>query len=141
MTTLSIFKRTSRIFVSLCCVLCMVLIASCRVIKEVPVETTKVEYRDRLVCNTDSVYIHDSISVKEKKDTVFVEKYRTAVITRLLTDSLYIEKRDSIQVPVIVEKKLSTFEKSMYRFGIFCAWLILVVVICYIVIWLVKRKR
>jgi hypothetical protein len=119
----------------------MVLTASCRVIKEVPVETTKVEYRDRLVYNTDSVYIRDSISVKEKQDTVFIEKYRTIYRDKLRTDSVFIEKRDSVDVPIIIQKELSKFQKSLYHFGIFCAVAIVLVVICYIVVWIIKRRR
>jgi hypothetical protein len=54
------------VLIFLCC--------ACRTIKYVPVETTLTEYRHTIT--TVSVHLHDSIMVKQKGDTVFLEKYR-----------------------------------------------------------------
>jgi hypothetical protein len=45
------------------------LCSSCGTTKYVPIETTKIEYRDQLV--RDSTFRYDSIFVKQQADTVF----------------------------------------------------------------------
>ena len=40
---------------------------SCQQVRYIPVETTKTEYRDKF--HRDSVYLYDSVYVKEKGDT------------------------------------------------------------------------
>lgn len=73
--------------------------ASCKTIKYVPVETVKTEYIERL--KSDSVLVYDSVFIKEKGDTVFIEKYKYAYKTKTQIDSIF--KSDTIQVPYEVE--------------------------------------
>lgn len=57
--------------------MCMLfVICSCRTVKYVPVETIKVDttYINKL--QRDSIYLLDSVYIKEKGDTVFIEKGR-----------------------------------------------------------------
>ena len=71
----------------------------------------------------DSIYVHDSVYVKEyiKGDTVYVVKYRDRWRdrTREVHDTLYRTKVDSVQVsvPVEVEKRLSPMKKM--KLGMF----------------------
>lgn len=73
----------------------------------------------------DSIYLHDSIYVKEwqKGDTVWVEKTRfyCSGQERTRTDTIYKSKTDSIPVPypVIkeVEKKLTKAQKGLMWTG------------------------
>lgn len=78
-------------------------IFSCRSIKYVPAETVKTEkeYIDRI--KRDSTYVHDSIFVLVKGDTVFRDKYRIVYRDRLMRDTVNISKTDSIPVPCPVE--------------------------------------
>lgn len=65
----------------------------------------------------DSIYLHDSVYVKEfvKGDTVKIVEYRERWRDRIkeVHDTSYISKIDSVQVavPVEVEKKLSPVKK------------------------------
>ena len=52
----------------------------------------------------DSVWMHDSIHVKEKGDTILIEKWHTQWRDRLQIDTIYRAKVDSIPVPYEVEK-------------------------------------
>jgi hypothetical protein len=65
----------------------------------VPVESTKIEYRDKI--QRDSVHLYDSIFVDRWKsnDTVFLtkEKYKYLYRDKLVRDSIF--KTDSIAVP------------------------------------------
>lgn len=64
----------------------------------VPVEKwqTEIEMLDRW--HRDSVYIHDSIFVAHKGDTIFLEKYKYIYRDKVVRDSIY--KTDSIHVEV-----------------------------------------
>lgn len=69
----------------------------------------------------DSIYMHDSILVLRVRDSTIVEKWHTKYIERLSTDTLYIEKNDTIREPYIVEKPLSSLQKTWINLGKFSA--------------------
>lgn len=84
----------------------LLLHASCTTTKYVPV----VEHRTdtlRLSRNIrDSIYVHDSIHVREKGDTVIVERWHTRYREKLAHDTIYKSRVDSIPAPYPVEKKV-----------------------------------
>lgn len=90
------------------------LMCSCKSIEYVPVIEKEVHHDSIYFTKVqrDSVWLHDSISVKEKGDTIRIEKWHTKYIEREVHDTTYIAKVDSIPVPYevtkYVEKKLST---------------------------------
>lgn len=68
----------------------------------VPIETVKTEYRDKVL--RDSVYLLDSILIRHKGDTVFLEKYKYLYRDKIVRDSVF--RTDSIAVPYpVVETK------------------------------------
>ena len=87
--------------------------------------TPVTEYRDRVVVktdsfmNTDSVYIHDSVSVYIRGDTVFKDKYhlqyKDRYIVRNKSDTLIV--RDSIPYKVEVGKRLSKTDRAFLKIG------------------------
>ena len=93
----------------------------CTTTKYVPIT----EYIDRIVVKTDSslktdsVYVHDSISVYIRGDTVFKDKYhlkyKDRYIVRNKSDTLIV--RDSIPYKVGVEKTLSKTDKAFLNIG------------------------
>ena len=93
----------------------------CTTTKYVPVT----EYKDRVVVKkdsllkTDSVYVHDSVSVYIRGDTVFKDKYhiqyRDRYIVRNKSDTFIV--RDSIPYKVGVEKTLSKTDKAFLNIG------------------------
>ncbi len=89
----------------------------------------------------DSIYMHDSILVLRVRDSTIVEKWHTKYIERLNTDTLYIEKADTLRIPYPVEKELSTMQKVWIKLGKlfsglgFCA---IFLVLGYILV--IKRK-
>ena len=107
--------------------MCMLfVICSCRTVKYVPVETIKVDttYINKL--QRDSIYMLDSVYVKEKGDTVLIEKYKYLYRDKLVRDTLYMAKTDSIQVPYPVEKELTKWQKLCINVG---GWAIGIVII------------
>lgn len=77
----------------------------------------------------DSIYVHDSIYIFEKGDTVtkYVEKVRykwqvlqdTVIRDRIITDTLYVSDTEYITVekPVYIEKELKWFNKGFLWIG------------------------
>ena len=114
----------------------------CMTTKYVPVT----EYRDRIVNKTDSffkvdsVWLHDSISIYMRGDTVFKDRWkykdRFRYIYKNSTDTLVV--RDSIPYKVEVEKQLSKTDKAFLRLGKSTA-AILFVGILGLIGWGVKR--
>lgn len=95
---------------------------SCKHTEYVPVP----EYHDVYIHDTDtllqkdSVYIHDSIMCYTHGDSVYVNKYHTKYIDRLVykntTDTVL--KTDTLRVPYPVEKPISALHKFTYDMGI-----------------------
>ena len=72
------------------------------VVKEHHTDTLKITKHQR-----DSVWMHDSIHVTEKGDTVRIEKWHTKYIEKAVHDTLYQSNRDSIPYPVEVTKEVA----------------------------------
>ena len=112
-----IIKKVSRC-ITLAPFMCLLfVICSCRTVKYVPVETVKVDttYINKL--QRDSIYLLDSVYVKEKGDTVLIEKYKYLYRDKLVRDTLYMAKTDSIQVPYPVEKELTRWQQMKQELG------------------------
>ena len=117
--------------VSLLAVIACCLITSCRSVQYVPVESvrTEIEYRDRL--QRDSIHVHDSIHIRDKGDTVFVNRWHTVYKDKQLRDTIYIENTDSVLVPYSVEKQLSRWQSIKmvvggWAFGIIIALVLII---------------
>lgn len=70
-----------------------------------PVETVKTEYRDKFF--KDSVYMYDSVFVKLKGDTVWLEKYKYQYRDKLVKDSVFINDTIRIAYPVVETKEVN----------------------------------
>lgn len=105
----------------------------------VPVETikTETEYIDRL--KMDSIYVHDSIFVAHRDDTVWLEKYKYIYKNQVKKDSIFI--KDSIRVeipyPVIERVEVNILHNwqiiLMALGGILIGW-----IACLVIRWIKK---
>jgi lysozyme family protein len=73
--------------------------AACNKTIYVPVESVRTEYRDNYL--RDSVYVRDSIFIKVKGDTVWIEIYKYIYKDKFVRDSVYLN--DTIRVPYPVD--------------------------------------
>lgn len=132
------------IFVSsrkwLCIILLTSAIWSCRSVKYVPVETVRTDsiYINQVRC--DSIYRRDSIYIRDKGDTVWVEKYKYLFVDKLRHDTLYLSRTDSIRVPYPVEKELTRWQQMKLELG---GWAFGIIIDFALIIvgWLVYRSR
>lgn len=132
-----IIRKVSRC-ITLAPFMCLLLVCSCRTVKYVPVETIKIDttYINKL--QRDSIYMLDSVYVKEKGDTVLIEKYKYLYRDKLVRDTMYISKADSIQVPYPVEKELTRWQQFRMDFG---GWAMCIVVISILILIVYKIKK
>lgn len=114
--------------------------SGCRSIRYVPVETVKHDSVYITQHQKDSIHVHDSIYQKEKGDTLIIEKWHTKYIERQVHDTTYIEKVDSIQVPYLVEKQLTRWQRMKMNTGGYAIFLCLTCVV-FIILGLIFRKK
>lgn len=117
-------------------------ISLCSCTRTIYVPQVSVE-RDSIYLHThtrDSVWIHDSVIVKEKGDTIRIEKWRTKYMDKLVTDTAYIERTDTIVQAYPVEKPLSTMQRAWIKLGKICTTLFMGAIIA-LIAYLITRKH
>ena len=89
----------------------------------------------------DSVYVRDSVFVRERGDTVYKYKDKYVYVYKTKIDTFFAERVRDVEIPVPVERELSWWERMKMDFG---GWL-LVAVALYVVYrtvrWWVMRTR
>ena len=116
----------------------------CTTTKYVPVT----EYKDRVVVKTDSllktdyVYVHDSVSVYIRGDTVFKDKYHLQYKDRYIvinkSDTLIV--RDSIPYKVDVGKQLSNTDRAFLNIGKIASVCLFIGILAFIG-WIYRRVK
>lgn len=111
---------------------------SCKSVKYIPVETTKIEYRDNFV--RDSIFRYDSIFVKDKGDTLILEKFRYLYKNRIVKDSVFINDTIRVPYPVEVIKQVKAPLTSCQSFQIWCGRIALFALLlaCIYFVWKLK---
>lgn len=105
---------------------------------EVPVVHTDTIWQHQV--QKDSVWLHDSIHIREFGDSVLIYKYQTKYIERLRTDTLYEHRVDTIAKPYPVEvvkeveKELNWWQKLVMGMGS----VLLVLIGGFVAVWLYK---
>ena len=117
------------------------MMVGCKSVEYVPVieHRTDTVYKNKVVY--DSIYQHDSTYIKEKGDSVYIERWHTKYVLKEKTDTLYESRVDSIPVPyevvkeVEVEKPLSWWQSMRIHIGGIVCWLLLILAIYGILKW------
>lgn len=120
-----------------------IMATGCTTTKYVPVET--IRYRDsvRLVERMDSIFVHDSVYVRqwEEGDT----KRKDSVVVRYVwrdrhrTDTILIHRRDSVPYPVEVSKEVIKYRLRWWQKPL--VWLGGLTLIGLAVWWLVRARK
>jgi hypothetical protein len=92
------------------------LLCSCKT-QYVPVETVKIEEREKLKIERDSIHVHDSVYIYLQGDTVYEERWKTIYKEVFRTDTFLITKTDTINHIVEVEKPLTKWQKAKMDIG------------------------
>ena len=103
-------------------VLLLLLFASCTKTEYITVEKVRTDTLWQNHTKHDSIWVHDSIHVTDKGDTVRIEKWHTKYVETEKHDTVYKARTDSVPVPYpvtqYVEKPRSKFEKGLMGVGI-----------------------
>ena len=102
-------------------------------VPEVHTDTTYITQHQR-----DSIWLHDSIHVTERGDTIRIERWHTKYISKEAHDTLYRAKTDSIPVPYEVVKEVPR-PRSKLELVVFCAGLISIMALIFF--FALKAKR
>ncbi|MBO7280552.1 MAG: hypothetical protein J6V00_05235 [Bacteroidaceae bacterium] len=100
------------VVVTACCAL-----FSCRTVQYVPVETIKTETERVVDIQRDSIYILDSVFVREANDTIYITKWRVEYKEALRVDTLNVERIDTLITIVEVEKRLTKWQQTKMDVG------------------------
>jgi len=126
-------KQTSIFTVILLC-----FCSSCKTPQYIPIETTKIEYRDKVV--RDSIFRYDSIFVKEKGDTFILERYRYLYKDKVVRDSIFVNDTIRVPFPVEVVKAVKKPLSGWQNFQVWCGRIALVAVLLLLIYFVRKRK-
>ena len=127
-------KKTSIFTILLLC-----FCSSCKTPQYIPVETTKIEYRDNFV--RDSIFRYDSIFVKQTADTIFFERYKYLYRDKIVKDSIFINDTIRVPYPVKVVKQVKKPLTGWQSFQVWCGRIALAAVLFLLIFFVLKRKR
>ena len=116
------------------------MLASCRT-EYIPIETVRTDSIFWAKIQKDSIYIKDSVFVRQSKDTVWKEKFKYIYKYVSQNDTVYISRTDSIQVPVPVEKKLGFWERTKQQASLVFAGMVLSCIIYLLIKWMIRIKQ
>jgi hypothetical protein len=109
---------------------------------QVPVVHTDTVYQSKLV--HDSIYRHDSITIRERGDSVLIEHWHTRYIERERTDTIYKSVRDSIPYPVEkrveVPAQLSWWQQTRLHMANILLWFLLILAIIKFIKFKITKK-
>lgn len=111
--------------------LLLLVVWSCRTTEYVPVEVIKSDTTYINKVQRDSIYQLDSVYILDRGDTVLITKTKYLYKDRLVRDTVYMSKTDSIQVPYPVERKLTRWEQIRLDIG---GWAIVTVIIIILIV-------
>jgi hypothetical protein len=98
-------------------------LTSCTTTKYVEVERIRTDTTYITKWQKDSVWLHDSIHIRERDDTVMIERWHTQWRDRLRVDTIYQVTHDTIPQPYpietvkVVEKELSWWQRLRLWIG------------------------
>lgn len=122
----------------------VLMLCGCKQVEYVPVhiETRDSIYLTKMV--RDSVFVEvikDEKAVKGKNgenDTVYVTETIYKYKEKVVADTAYIERVDSVEVPYPVEKKLSKWEQTCVNYG--GEALVFSFVLFFVIVWLICKR-
>jgi hypothetical protein len=86
-------------------------------VQYVPVETVRTETERVVDIQRDSIYVLDSIYVREAHDTIYITRWRTEYKEALRVDTFNVERVDTLNTIVEVEKKLTKVQQLKMDVG------------------------
>jgi hypothetical protein len=116
----------------------VILLTSCTTTKVVEVEKVRTDTTYITKWQRDSVWLHDSIHVTEKGDTVRIERWHTKYVEKQVHDTTYVATHDTIPQPYEVVKEVQAELSWWQRVRLWLGNAVLLVVIVFVGHWILK---
>ena len=116
-------------------------LTSCTATKYVEVEKVRVDTTYITKWQKDSVWLHDSIHVKERGDTVLVEKWHTKYVEKQVHDTTYVATHDTIPQPYEVVREVPAELSWWQRLRLWLGNAVLLAVIGFVGYWIFRFYR
>lgn len=114
-------KRLLIILWSVILAVCLVLLSACTTTKYITVPVTHTDTLYVTKHQRDSINVRDSIYIKDRGDTVWIERWHTKYVERLRTDTLIEHLTDTVSVPVEVQvevpRRLTWWQQTRMHAG------------------------
>jgi hypothetical protein len=118
---------------------------SCKSVEYVPVIEHHTDTLIQMNVQRDSIYVHDSISVTQKGDTIRIDRWHTKYVEKQVHDTTFVSKTDSIPQPypveVKVEKQLTWWQNFKLHLGGIVIWCALLVGVILLARWWLRQKK
>lgn len=114
---------------------------SCRITEYVPVEVVKTDTTYINKVQRDSIYQLDSIYILDRGDTVLITKTKYLYRDKLVHDTVYRSRVDSIQTPYPVERQLTRWEQFRLDVGGWAIGTVIIVILIVVGYIIYKLKR
>ena len=111
-------------------VLLFLFLCGCRT-EYVPVESVRYVILMIEKLMLDSVYVRDSVYLKEKGDTIYKYKDKYVYVYKNRVDTFYMEKIREKEVPVPVERKLTWWERVKLEYAEWVFGMIVAIALVY----------
>ena len=112
------------------------LMTGCKQVQYVPVETVRLDSIYLTQTLRDSIVRYDSVYVRDKGDTLYVERWKYLYRDKVRVDTMVSVRVDTLAVPYPVEKELTRWERVKMEAGgvaIGGFFLLLAAIVAYIV--------
>ena len=113
-------------------------LTSCTATKVVEVEKVRTDTTYITKWQRDSLWLHDSIHVTEKGDTVRIERWHTKYIEKQLHDTTYVATHDTIPQPYEVVKEVPAELSWWQRVRLWLGNAVLLAVIVFVGHWIFR---
>ena len=108
----------------------LLLLCGCRT-EYVPIESVRYDSVMIEKLMRDSVFVRDSVYLKETGDTIYKYKDRFVYVYKNRVDTFYAERVREIEIPVPVERELSWWERVKLKYAEWMFGVFFVLVIIY----------
>lgn len=116
------------------------LLAGCRQVRYVPVETVRLDSIYLTQTLRDSIVRYDSVYVRDKGDTLYVERWKYLYRDKVRVDTMVSVRVDTLSVPYPVERELTRWQQMKLELG---GWAFGIIITAALIIvgWIVYKSR
>ena len=117
------------------------MMAGCKQVQYVPVETVRLDSIYLTHILRDSIVRYDSVYVRDKGDTLYVERWKYLYRDKVRVDTMVSVRVDTLAVPYPVEKKLTRWEQFRLDVGGYALFAVVIVILIVVGYMVYKLKK